>query len=69
MTTELQLNHINCDSTDSDSDIENTLLVNTIEVENDYESVTYELDYHTRPRNKNIPIEQKKKRSNNITTT
>ena len=43
-----------------------------IEVENDYESVTYKqpfhsqkgnrlellLDYHTRPRSKNIPIEQ-----------
>ena len=39
-TTELQLNHINCESTDSDSDIENTLLVNMIEVENVYESVT-----------------------------
>ena len=34
-TTQLQLNHINCESTDSDSDTENTLLVNMIEVEND----------------------------------
>ena len=71
-TTELQLNHINCESTDSDSDIENSLLVSMIEVENDYESVTYEqlvhsqiyenhlkllLTYHTRPKSNNIPIE------------
>ena len=35
-TTELHLNQINCESTDSESDIENTLLVNVIEVENDY---------------------------------
>ena len=72
-TTELQLNHINFESTDSDSDIENTLLVNMKEVENDYESVTYEqsfhsqiyenhlellLNYHTRLKINNIPIEQ-----------
>ena len=69
---ELQLNHINCESTDSESDTENTLLVNMIKVENIYETVTYEqpfhshiygnhfellLDYHTRPRSNNIPIE------------
>ena len=40
--TELQLNHINCESTDSESDTENTILVNMIKVENDYETVTYE---------------------------
>ena len=73
-TTELQLNHKNFKSTDSDSDIGNTLLVNMIEVENDYESVTYKqpfhsqiyethlellLNYHTRPKSNNIPIEQR----------
>ena len=67
------LNYINCEPPDSDSDIENTLLVNMIEVENDYESFTSEqpfhsqiyenhlellLNYHTRPKNNNIPIEQ-----------
>ena len=72
-TTELQLNHINCESTDSENDTENTILVNMIEVENDYETVTYEQpfhshiyesqleflsNYHTRPRSNNIPIEQ-----------
>ena len=41
-TTELQLNHINCEFTESESDIENTLFVNMIKVEIDYETVTYE---------------------------
>ena len=33
---------MNCESTDSASDTENTNLVNMIKVENDYETVTYE---------------------------
>ena len=45
-TTELQLNHINCESTDTESDTENTILVNMIEVENYYETVTYEELFH-----------------------
>ena len=72
-TTELQLNHINCEFTDSDNDVENTLLLNMIENENHYESVTYEqpfhsqinenhleilLNYHTRPKSNNIPKKQ-----------
>ena len=71
--TELQLNHINCESTDSETDTENTISVNMIEVGNDYETITYEqlfhsrvyenqlellLNDHTRPRSNNIPIEQ-----------
>ena len=39
-TTELKINHINYESTDSESVIENTLLVNLIKDENDYETVT-----------------------------
>ena len=39
---ELQVNHINCASTDSESDTDNNILINMITVENDYESVTYE---------------------------
>ena len=65
-TTELQLNHINCESTDSDT--ENTILINMIHVENDYEPIIYEqpiyshiyqnhdqfvLNYFTRPINRN----------------
>ena len=34
---ELQLNHINCDSTDTESDTDNTISVNMITVKNDYE--------------------------------
>ena len=44
-TTELQLNHINCESTEIENDTENTILVNMIKVENDYETVTYELNF------------------------
>ena len=40
--TELQLNHINCESTDSESDTDSNISVNMISVENDYESITYE---------------------------
>ena len=38
----MQLNHINCESTDSESDTENTILINMINVENDYEPIIYE---------------------------
>ena len=39
---ELQLNHIHCESTDTESDIDNTISVNMITVENDYEPIVYE---------------------------
>ena len=42
VTDTLQLNQINCTSSDSESDTENTLSINMIKVENDYESVIYE---------------------------
>ena len=42
VTDTLQLNQINCTSSDSESDQENTLSINMIKVENDYESVIYE---------------------------
>ena len=38
----LQLNQINCGSSDSESDTENTLSINMIAVENDYEPIIYE---------------------------
>ena len=41
-SNELQLNHINCGSSDSENDTENTISVNMITVENDYEPVIYE---------------------------
>ena len=41
-STELQLNHINCESTDTESDTDNTISVNMITVENDYEPIIYE---------------------------
>ena len=42
VTDTLQLNQINCGSSDSESDTENTLSINMIKVENDYEPVIYE---------------------------
>ena len=39
---ELQLNQINCESSDSESDTENTISINMIAVENDYEPIVYE---------------------------
>ena len=42
VTDTLQLNQINCGSSDSESDAENTLSINMIKVENDYEPVIYE---------------------------
>ena len=40
--TELQLNHSNCESTDSESDTDNNISVKMIKVENDYETIIYE---------------------------
>ena len=39
---EIQLNHIHCESSDTESDTEKTISVNMITVENDYEPVIYE---------------------------
>ena len=39
---ELLLNHIICESTDTESDTDNTISVNMITVENDYEPIIYE---------------------------
>ena len=45
--TELQLNHNNCESSDSESDTDNTILMNMITDENDYEYVTHEQPFHS----------------------
>ena len=42
MTQELQLNHINCESSDTESDTLYTISVNMITVEKDYEPIIYE---------------------------
>ena len=41
-SNELQLNHINCESSDTESDTDNIISVNMITVENDYEPIIYE---------------------------
>ena len=41
-SNELQLNHINCESSDTESDTDNTISENMITVENDYEPIIYE---------------------------
>ena len=70
--TELQLIHVNCESTDSGSDTENPISINKINVENDYKPLIYEQPFHshiyenqtelqncyTRPINNNKTIEQ-----------
>ena len=38
----LQLNQIKCESSDSESETENTISINMIAVENDYEPIIYE---------------------------
>ena len=72
---ELQLNQINCESTDSESDRENTISINMINVENDYEPIIYEqpifshinqnhdqylLNYYTRPVSNSTTKKKKK---------
>ena len=41
-SNEVQLNHINCESSDTESDTDNTISVNMRTVENDYEPIIYE---------------------------
>ena len=41
-SNELQLNHINCESLDTESDTDNTISLNMITVENDYDHIIYE---------------------------
>ena len=41
-SNKLQLNHINCESSDTESDTDNTISVNMITVKNDYETIKYE---------------------------
>ena len=41
-SNELQLNHINCESSDTESDTEKTISVNMITVKNDYEAIIFE---------------------------
>ena len=45
---ELQLNHINGESTDTEKDTDNTISVNMITVENDYEPIIYEHIYENK---------------------
>ena len=78
---ELQLNHINCESTDTESDTENNISVNMITVENDYESIIYEQpfsshiyenqleflhNHYTRPINKNTRTTQEVSEINTV---
>ena len=43
----MQLNNINCEFTDSESDTENTISINMINVENDFEPIIYEQPIHS----------------------
>ena len=78
---ELQLNHINCESTDTESDTDNTISVNMITVYNDYEPIIYEQpisshihenqlellhNYYTRPINNNTRTTQEVNEINTV---
>ena len=47
-SNQLQLNHINCESSDTESDTDNTNSVNMITVKNDYEPIIYEQPFTSR---------------------
>ena len=79
--TELQLNHINCESTDSETDTNKTISINMITAENDYEPIIYEQpftshiyenqlellhNYYTTPNSNNVPVEQEVNRNNTV---
>ena len=68
----MKLDHINCESTDSQSETDNAISINMIQVENDYEPINYEqpiespyyqnhdyfpLNYFERPMNNNKTID------------
>ena len=78
---ESQLYHINCESTDSESDTDNTISVNMIKIENDYEPIIYEQlfssnlyenqlellhNYYTRPINHNTRTTQEVNEINTV---
>ena len=46
-SNELQLNHINCESSDTESDRDNTSSVNMITVKNDYKPIIYEQPFNS----------------------
>ena len=50
---EIQLNHIHCESSDTESDTENTISVNMITVENDFEPIIYEQPFTSHIYNEN----------------
>ena len=79
--SKLQLNHINCESTDTESDTDNTISVNMITVENDYEPIIYEqpfsshiyenqlellYNYYTSPINSNTRTTQELNEINSV---
>ena len=43
----MQLNPINCESTDSESDTDNAISINMIHIDNDYEPIIYEQPIHS----------------------
>ena len=76
------MNHINCESTDSESDTDNTISANVITVENDYEPIIFEQPfsshiyenqsellhhYYTRPISNNVPVSQEVNENNTVT--
>ena len=80
-STELQINHINCESTDSEIDTDNRISVNMNTVENDYEPIIYKQhfhshiyenqlellqDYYTRPISNSVPAIQEVNEINTV---
>ena len=80
-STKLQLNHINCETTDNEIDTDNTISVNMITDENENEPIKYEKpfsshvyenqlellhDYYTRPISNNVPVTQEVSEINTV---
>ena len=80
-SNELQLNHINCESTDTESDTDNTMIVNMITVENDYKPIIFDQpfsshiyenqlellnNYYMGPTNNNTQVTQELNESNTV---
>ena len=51
--SELPLNHIQCDTTDDESDTENTLLIYMLHIENEYETPIDSNSYQSNTSNSN----------------
>ena len=65
-SNELQINHINCESSDTESDTDNTISVNMITVENDENQLELLHNYYIGPINNNTQTTQEENEINTV---